>query len=672
MGLNKNNNSLNYAFIRLAKISCLLTWMISAFVLFGWILDISWLRNIFPNTVTMVVNTALAFILLSGALWIFISDEKLSTQKKFFMMISALLVIFLGMMTLFEIIFNWQTGVNTFIFKPTFQEVGSTAPGQMAPNTAINFILLGSALILFQSNKKQFIYFAQCLVLMAAIISFAALLGYIYNLEYLYRLSQLTRMSLYTAITFIIIVLGFLFSRVEVGPLAVISSARVSGKVARRLMTVIVILPLLLILINRNFQDAEYYHSSVGDMLLVMTIVIIFGSVIIYILTSSDRVERDFKLLFDLSVDMICIASYDGYFKKVNTAFSKTLGWNEEELLRHPYLHFVHQDDHAATIKANQDLVLGKKILSFDNRYLCKDGNYKWISWSAVPVMEESVILAVARDITPTKQAEAKLQNINLNLEKRIDEAEKVNLEMAAENKAKSDFLANMSHELRTPLNAILGFSNVLIRNMAGPVTEKQRELLIFIRNGGDHLLSLINDLLDLSKIEAGKVKFEISEFNLSHAINSIISLFKEKLLAHQLNISFDSAGDHLIKADERRIKQVILNLLSNAIKFTPPKGSISIIIQNLKNHQDDDSIQVVVQDTGIGISAEDQKRLFRTFEQLETGYEKRYAGTGLGLSLSKKIIEMHGGTIWVESDMGKGSRFCFIIPKIGSEKKDN
>lgn len=230
-------------------------------------------------------------------------------------------------------------------------------------------------------------------------------------------------------------------------------------------------------------------------------------------------------------------------------------------------------------------------------------------------------------------------------------------------NKAKSDFLANMSHELRTPLNAIIGFSDLIMEGHGGELTDKLKKYFNNIVTAGEHLLSLINDILDLSKIEAGKMELELNKVNISPLIEGSLLLFKEKALRH--NIIVDVKTDDLgnIIADGQKIKQVMLNLLSNAFKFTPDGGSVIVSAKRLNNGNHNEYVEISIQDTGIGVSEEDQKKLFQPFQQIETGFTKKHSGTGLGLSLCRRIIELHGGRIWVESKAGKGSRFAFAIP---------
>jgi signal transduction histidine kinase len=231
--------------------------------------------------------------------------------------------------------------------------------------------------------------------------------------------------------------------------------------------------------------------------------------------------------------------------------------------------------------------------------------------------------------------------------------------QLEAASQHKSEFLANMSHELRTPLNAVIGFSEVLLQRMFGELNEKQDEYLNDIYASGQHLLSLINDILDLSKIEAGRMELAPAPFHLPSALENAVTLVKERAARHGIALELDidpRLGE--VVGDERKIKQILLNLLSNAVKFTPEGGRIS-----LKARRTDGTVEIAVTDTGIGIAPEDQAAIFEEFRQVGSDETRKQEGTGLGLTLAKKFVELHGGRIWVESELGRGSTFTFALP---------
>ncbi len=239
---------------------------------------------------------------------------------------------------------------------------------------------------------------------------------------------------------------------------------------------------------------------------------------------------------------------------------------------------------------------------------------------------------------------------------------------MAAEeaNKAKSEFLANMSHELRTPLNHIIGFTELVVDKNFGEINDIQEEYLNDVLSSSKHLLSLINDILDLSKVEAGKLKLEATEIELRILLENSLMMIKEKSMKNQIKLSTDIHEDvpETIIADERKLKQIVYNLLSNAVKFTPAGGQILLNSKRVRRNDSDEFVEISLTDTGIGLKDEDQERIFGHFEQVENSMSRKFQGTGLGLALTRQLVELHNGKIWVESQgEGKGSTFRIVLP---------
>lgn len=476
---------------------------------------------------------------------------------------------------------------------------------------------------------------------------------------------------------------------------------------------------------------------------------------------------------FTLSLDMLCIASFDGYFVDLNPAWERTLGFTVEELKSKPFLDFVHPDDRESTIvEAETIMTTGKDVASFENRYQCKDGGYRWILWSATVSLEKRLYYAVGRDITRRKQAEDALEQeqsllstfldntpdhiyfkdrasrfirINKAMTKlfHLSDAEEAigktdaeffteehaqqafadeqdvirsgapmeakeeketwpsgqetwvsstkaplfdktgeiigtfgisrditervraqsELQAAKEsaeyaNRAKSDFLANMSHELRTPLNAVIGFAEILRDELVGPVRPEQKELVIDIHTSGRHLLDMINDILDLSKIEAGTMDLDFETFSLMETMEEVNTVVNALAGKKGIRLTREFDQDIAITADKTKFKQILYNLLANGVKFTNEGGWVTT-----KLEISDNLLLIRVTDNGVGISPEDQEMLFQAFTQVDTSKARAHEGTGLGLALTKRLVELHGGEIWVESAVGEGSTFSFTLP---------
>jgi PAS domain S-box-containing protein len=356
------------------------------------------------------------------------------------------------------------------------------------------------------------------------------------------------------------------------------------------------------------------------------------------------RAEAELGTLFRLSRDMLCIAGFDGYFKRLNPAWVQTLGFTTEELLARPYVELIHPDDRKPSISEAKKVASGGEAVLFENRYRHRDGSYRWLSWNATAMPEESLFYCTVRDVTEQRRAAAELESARAAAD--------------AASRAKSDFLANVSHEIRTPMNAVIGMSELLLDTTLGP---EQREYVLVLKDSAESLLALINDILDFSKIEAEMLELHDEAFDLREILGNTLRTLGVRAHQKGLELAGRVAPDvpERLVGDPQRLRQVILNLVGNALKFTE-RGEVLLQVEKESESEDDIALRFLVADTGIGIPPEKQKVIFEAFAQADTSATRPYGGTGLGLSISEKLVRLMGGTISVDSALGKGSRFTF------------
>jgi PAS domain S-box-containing protein len=363
--------------------------------------------------------------------------------------------------------------------------------------------------------------------------------------------------------------------------------------------------------------------------------------------------ETQMDRFFALCVDLLSICDFNGRFIRLNPAWERTLGWTAGELQWRPFINFVHPDDRTATLQTMSALVAGTPIRNFENRFQTKDGSYRWLLWNASANLEAGLVYSTAADISDRKLLENELLRKNEQLAAK-------NREVELANRLKTEFLANMSHELRTPLNAIIGFADLMCSGRVGQLADNHHEFVSDIHTSAKHQLDLINDLLDLSKIEAGKMEFRPETVDL----RTIASEVRDVLwgLAQQRNIQISVHIDEQVRnvtVDPSKLKQVLYNFLSNAVKFSQDQGSVELRFMP----QDDSHFRMEVEDRGVGIKSEDLGLLFKQFQQLDQATSRRFQGTGLGLALTKRIVEAQNGYVGVKSEYGKGSTFFAVLP---------
>ncbi len=661
-------NIFHSRFRLLSEISSVLVIIFGSIVLMGWLWDIQILRSFGAHLVSMKVNTAISIILTGLTLW-FLQEKRAKGAYLLFARIFASIIILISLLTLLQYVFNLDFGIDQFLFKEAAGSIGTSNPGRQSPNTCVNFILIGLSLLLLDVQTKRGVRPAQFIILLEGLLSLLAFVGYIYGVRRLLGAASHTLMSLPTSITLITIFFGIIFARPGRGIISIFTADNAGGILARRLTFVVVAIPLAGEILVELGVKSGLYSEVFKPALHTIIIIISFLSIVWAIANLLGQIdekrkaieqkiresEEKYRDLVEDANSIIMRMDTKGAVTFFNNFAERFFGYPEQEIFGKSVIGtIVPSTDHSgADLKAMvEDICVNPtKYVNNENENILRSGKHVWIAWTNRAIFDKDKrlkeILCVGNDITKLKEAEAHILVAK-------DAAERAN-------KAKSAFLANMSHELRTPLNAVIGFAELLKEQGFGALNDTQKEYVGYIWESGKHLLSLINDVLDLSKVEAGKMELVISEVNLSDLLRGSFIFIAEQAAKHKIGLSTNIAPDiNTIKADERKIKQVIFNLLSNSVKFTPDGGKICIDAKKTGENE----VLICVWDTGIGIEKKDMERVFSEFEQIDSEYSRKYAGTGLGMPLSKKIVELHGGKMWFESEgKDKGTRFYFSLP---------
>jgi signal transduction histidine kinase/CheY-like chemotaxis protein len=504
---------------------------IGAIVLAGWLLDVAALRGPFPGLIEMKANTAIAFVLAGLALSLVpIRSSRAAAAG----LCCALVAGGIGAVSLAEYLFDWNAGIDELLFADKPGAAQTVDPGRLAPQTAVNFILVAGSLLLLRTGAgRRRLVAGQALATTAGLIALFAILGYAYNAGSFRGVSAFSPMALHTAVAFLILSFGLLSARGEVGLLSSVGKHTAGGIMARRLIAVAIVVVPALGWLRTEGEDAGLYDTDTGVALLVVGVLLVLAIGILAAARALDRAERE------------------------------------------------------------------------------------------------------------RRRAELRAQGAR-------KEAERAN-------RAKNEFLSRMSHELRTPLNSVIGFAQLLELE---DLDEKQRDCVERIDKAGRHLLDLINEVLDISRIEAGKMTISIEPVHVGSVLLDVIELGRP--LAHKQGVRiepFRQIDGVYVAADQQRLKQIVLNLLSNAVKYNDTGGGVAVSCED----RGDGMVEIGVSDTGPGIPADRLSKLFVPFERLGaegSGVE----GTGLGLALSRTLAEAMGGTLEVETEVGVGTTFTLSL----------
>jgi PAS domain S-box-containing protein len=630
-------------------------------VLAGWAFDLPFLTSVHLSA--MKANTAVLFVLLGAALW-FAGSGNQGMKRR----VLACVVVVVAALTLTQDVLRVNLGIDQILFRDTVAIAGRAFPGRMSPVTAVDFLLVG--LSVMAMGAERMVRARQAAVLTAGALPFLALCGYLYNVESLYTAPLYTSIALHTAVGLLLASLATLFARPTEGIMAVITSATNAGTLIRRLMPAVVAVPVLIGWLRLQGQRAGYYDTNFGVALTVLGDVGFLGIVAWLIARSlhASELERQevmmrYQVLADAVPQIIWTARPDGRIDSYNARWLEYTGLPPEQCQDWGLRAAVHPDDLPITRQRWTDALSGGVPFEVECRLRRgRDDVYRWHLVRATPSRSPQGELlqwvGTCTEIHDQKQFASALEQA---VAERTTELEAQREAAEAASRHKTEFLANMSHEIRTPMNGVIGMTGLLLDT---DMTEEQREYAGIVRRSGEALLTIINDILDFSKVEAGKLEIEAVSFDLRVTIEEVNEMLAPRIENRKLDLVLQYAPTvprHFV-GDAGRIRQVMTNLVGNAIKFTP-SGNIVIDVECEPQDAARVTMRISVHDTGPGIPADKLESVFQKFSQVDGSTTRKYGGTGLGLTISRQLVELMGGSIGVSSRPGEGSTFFFTLP---------
>ena len=661
-------------------------------VLLGWIFDITALKTFLLGAFSVKANAAVGFLLAGVSLRLALidpTDRRIQSLKQ----ACAVVVALIGLLTLSQYLFGWNLGIDQLLFKEPVGAFGTFSPGRMGPNTALNFLLVGIGLLLMDRETRQGRHPAQYLIISACVIAVLAVVGHFYGAKVLFGILDYTLMPVQTGAAFTVLCLSMLFAQSEIGLMAIINNSGNAGLLTLRMLPIALIVPVVLGWIGLMGERAGLYDTTFGISLMAVTytIVLVIGILVTArSLNQTDATRREIENglentrkeleIIKITADEVSefaesvintvrepLISLDQDLRVVSSSrsFYEFFKVNPEETVGQLIYDLGNKQWDIPKLRELLETILPEKA-SFDNYEVEHDfatigRRTMLLNARQIQRMQgkERIILLAIEDITERREVE-------IGLEKTHEELNELATELNRASRAKSEFLANMSHELRTPLNSIIGFSEVLYDETFGSINEKQRKYVNNVLTSGKHLLLLINQILDTAKVESGMMKLALSSLPMKDLLNEISMLVTDLVSKKKLQLLLEIDEDlPSIEGDELKVKEIIYNLLSNAVKFTPEGGTIGLRAKNTGS-----GVEIVVWDTGIGIAAENIEKVFEGFFRVDTPYSRLTEGTGLGLPLSRKLAELHGGKLSVESEgLNKGTLVRLTLPLLSRKE---
>jgi signal transduction histidine kinase len=679
-------------YIRLAMALGIFVAALGAVVLLGWKLNLSAVKTVFPGMVPMKPNTAVGLFLCGLALAI-LSRENVPPSARFWIRGMAILVTALGALPLSEYLFGWDLGLDQWLFPNAGGDSTNPYPERMSPSSAFCLPLIGCSLWVASQPlaKRLRLPVLEALGMSIVIIGGFAFSGITLEATLGLRWLGYTGMAIHAAAGFMLLGVGVLAYARSQGGLIWWVDKLVTGGFVAGVVSLLIAGALSYLFINQLLNRAAWVSHTMEvlkEIGAVSTGVASIGSAQRnYINTGNELVLEESSrsgdaLHWNLETLRGLMADDPRQQPRIDhlaRLIAQRIDWGNTTVAARRKSGLSAAEQIIASGKGSELSANIRQVIQQmeDEEYSLlekRQRNERELATTTVLLLPLGVFLFITlmalclfflnEGVAQRAQTEDALRESHETLERKV--AERTGeLQLAKENaehagKVKSNFLASMSHELRTPLNGIIGFSEFLVDGRPGPLNPRQQEYIGDILNSGRHLLLLINDVLDLAKVEIGKIEFHPELFQPGHAIRDVCSMTAPIAREKRIQVDVSVAPQSMdVTLDQVRFKQVIFNLLSNALKFTDHGGHVEIRCTRNGSNQ----FNLCVKDTGIGIKPENLARLFKEFEQIDSGGSRRYQGTGLGLALTRQIVEMQGGRISVASEFGKGTAFTVVLP---------